>query len=121
MSDDIKELLTRGEAAARLHGLIAMLALPTVRAATGADVRRVIEIQLADGRWERVHRAEVSSGMLALYQGDNGESYCFTFDVESPPIWRCDHNAADVRSRVAGAPRPDAGLGATDDGADDVG
>ncbi len=78
------------ENAARLSGLVAMLALPMVRTQDGRDRRRVIEIEYRPGQWERVDAVEVKAQTLTFWRGANGSSVQFSVPASRCPRWRAD-------------------------------
>lgn len=80
---------------ARLMGLMRMLSLPLVRAPDGTMRRRVVEIEIDDGTWQRVEGVVVESGELTFYSGSNGKrtEWIFAPD-ENVPRWRVDHGVA---------------------------
>lgn len=80
------------ESWARLQGVMAMLALPPVRARDGRERRRVVEIEIAPDQWAVVDGISIESGRLTFYRGTNGHRSEFRFSSAEPsPRWRIDH------------------------------
>lgn len=80
-----------GENAARLAGLLAMLALPMVRTMDGRERKRTIEIEIKPGLWARVEGCTIERTRLIFWVGSNGTRRQFEFRAsEGCPQWRCD-------------------------------
>jgi len=79
-----------GENAARLAGLLAMLALPMMRTLDGRYRRRRIEIEYRPGRWELIEGVEVKADQLTFWRGANGTTERLTVPASRCPHWRAD-------------------------------
>lgn len=81
------------EDAARLHGVMAMLALPEVRCDDGTFRRREVDIEIAPGKWQRVDGVSVEAERVVFFFGVNGHRQQWVFvKGERVPRWRCDAN-----------------------------
>lgn len=79
------------ESAARLAGLLAMLALPMLRRSDGSERRRCIEIEIKEGIWARIESATVEMHRLIFSCGSNGTRVQYEFRAsEGCPRWRAD-------------------------------
>jgi hypothetical protein len=80
-----------GENAARLAGLLAMLALPMVRTIDGRERRRTIEIEIKPGLWARVEGCTIERTRLIFWTGSNGTRMQYEFRAsDGCPRWRAD-------------------------------
>lgn len=77
---------------ARLCGILAMLALPSLHAPDGSTRRRVVEIEIVAGSWVPVDGVSISAGELTFFYGENGTRAEWVFlRAERVPAWRVDH------------------------------
>lgn len=84
-------MIDEGENAARLAGLLAMLALPMLRTLDGRERRRDIEIEVSPGKWARIEGASIEAARLIFWSGSNGTRQQFVFRAsEGCPRWRAD-------------------------------
>jgi hypothetical protein len=80
-----------GEKAARLAGLLAMLALPMVRGREGRYERRMIEAEVSPGKWAAIQGAAIEADRLILWSGTNGSRVQYEFrSSEGCPRWRTE-------------------------------
>ena len=85
------------EQAARLHGLMAMLALPARRGDDGVYRRLLVEIEVARGRWAPVDSVIIESDRLVFSYGVNGHRREYTFVAgEDVPQWRTERPSRRV-------------------------
>ncbi len=83
--------MDEAENAARLAGLLAMLALPMVRCDDGMYRRRMIEAEVSPGKWAEVHGASIEAHRLILWSGTNGSRIQYEFrSSEGCPRWRTE-------------------------------
>ncbi len=83
--------MDEGENAARLAGLLAILALPMVRCHDGFNRRRLIEAEVSPGKWAVIHGATIEANRLILWSGTNGSRIQYEFrSSEGCPRWRTE-------------------------------
>lgn len=84
-------IMDDAENAARLAGLLAMIALPMVRDGEGRYRRRVIEIEVAPGKWAAVDGVAIERERMLFWSGNNGTRMQYEFrSSEGCPRWRSD-------------------------------
>lgn len=77
---------------ARLSGLLAIIALPLVRAAAGYMRRVPVEVETSPGVWTAIEGAAVELGKLTVWTGTNGSRMQWEFKAAECPRWRSDSN-----------------------------
>lgn len=88
---DVSDVPCVEEDAARLRGVMAMLALPAVRTKGGAYRRRDVEIEVAPDQWERIDGVSIESERVTFHRGTNGTRREWVFlRIERMPEWRVD-------------------------------
>lgn len=87
---DLSDVTDDVEYAARLHGVMAMLALPQVRQDDGSYRRREVEIEIDSDVWQIVESASFDHERVTFRFGMNGTARSWTFDVRRCPRWRVD-------------------------------
>ncbi len=91
---DIVQTMTPAEAEnhARLHGLLAVLALPMLCGKRGGpERRRLIEIEVAPNQWMEIHGATIEAHRLIFWSGCNGTRKQIEFHAsEGCPRWRIE-------------------------------
>lgn len=83
--------MDEAENAARLTGLLAMLALPMVRCDDGLYRRRLVELEISAGRWVAIEGIAIEAHRIIVWSGRNGSRTQFEFrKSEGCPPWRTD-------------------------------
>lgn len=77
---------------ASLSGLMAVLALPPIHCAGGAQRKRDVEVEIAPGVWQVVHSIAIEEHRIRFWSGMNGTRTEFTFLRldNSVPRWRIE-------------------------------
>lgn len=84
-------LMDQEENEARLLGLLSQLALPMLRTSDGRERRKLIEVEVAPGRWVEIHGASIEPTRLVLWSGNNGTRVAYEFHhSEGCPRWRTE-------------------------------
>jgi hypothetical protein len=73
---------------ARLHGLLAMLALPARRGPDGKHRRIVVEVEISHGQWAAVEDVIVDADGMTMTWGRNGDRVEYHFPGTECPRWR---------------------------------
>jgi len=83
------ELIDRtSEDGARLHGLLAVLALPAMRCQDGAYRRPKVEIEIKRGVWAEVESIIIDDKGMTFLFGTNGHTTRYHFPGTICPNWR---------------------------------
>ncbi len=76
---------------ARLQGLFAQLSLPPIRMDDGNYRRRVVEVEVAPGKWVPIAGASIDHVRLIVWTGNNGSTVQYAFPRgERVPDWRVE-------------------------------
>jgi hypothetical protein len=81
-------LETDAESWSRMAGLLAMLALPSLRDSDGTYRKQLIEIEILPGQWRAIDGVTIEAHRTVFHFGRNGSSVQYEFTSASVPRWR---------------------------------
>lgn len=78
------------EDGSRLHGLLAVLALPARRQADGVYRRPVVEVEIQKhpSKWAAVENLVIDADGMTFFWGTNGSTVQYRFPGRTCPAWR---------------------------------